>query len=270
MGWEVEDYLQLLHRTVSGGHPPNGATVTPMGTAYARERRLRSDAERNRTRILAAAAEIFAADGLDASLEAIAASAGVGIGTLYRRFGDRDGLIDALFEERISAAAAIAQRALDYEDAWEGLEYFLRESSALHVADRGLREAMLSPQRGRERAARARQKVAPLAAQVLDRARDDGRVRQDLDVYDLPVFQLMLGTIGDIAGDVAPALWQRFLVILLDGMQASRTAPTPLPCGPLDARRYAATTAGRQPNLAAVVRDRQARPAGRTPHGTED
>lgn len=204
---------------------------------------MRSDAERNRRRILAAAANIFADRGLDASLEGIAARAGVGIGTVYRRFGDREGLIDALFEERIDAAAAIAERALEREDAWEGLELFLRETSALHVADRGLREAMLSPGRGRERAARARERIAPLAAQVLERARDDGRLRSDLDVFDIPVLQLMLGAVGDLTRDVRPELWERFLIILLDGMRASRTTPTPLPYGPLDAEHYRATTA---------------------------
>lgn len=214
--------------------------------ADAGERPLRADAERNRTRILAVAAELFAAEGLDASLEGIAARAGVGVGTVYRRFGDREGLIDALFEERIGAVAAVAQRALEHEDAWEGLEYFLRESSALHVADRGLREAMLRPERGRERAARAREKVAPLAARVLDRAREDGQLRPDFEVFDIPMLQVMLGAVGDLARDVAPALWQRFLVMLLDGMRVSRTAPTPLPCGPLDDDRYAATAAGRR------------------------
>lgn len=206
---------------------------------------LRSDAERNRKRMLTAAAEIFADHGLDASLESIAARAGVGIGTVYRRFGDREGLIDALFEHRIDAAAAIAERALEHEDAWEGFELFLRETSMLHVNDRGLREVMLNPGRGGDRAMRAREKVAPLAARVLERAREDGRLRRDLDVFDVPVLQLMLGAVGELARDVSPGLWQRFLTILLDGMRARRTAPTPLPSGPLDAKRYAATTAHR-------------------------
>ena len=64
---------------------------------------LRSDAERNRQRILAAAAEVFAERGLDVSLDDIAAAAGVGVGTVYRRFPDKDALIDALFEEKIAA-----------------------------------------------------------------------------------------------------------------------------------------------------------------------
>lgn len=217
-----------------------------MTRTYPNDRPLRSDAERNRKRILAAAAELFAAQGLDASLEGIAARAGVGIGTVYRRFGDREGLIDALFEERIDAVAALAERALETEDPWEGLEIFLRESSALHVADRGLRDAVLSPERGRERAARARERVAPLAARLLERAREDGRLRADLDAFDVPMLQLMLGAVADFTRDVAPGLWQRFLGILLDGMRATRDAPTPLPSEPLDADRYARAMAPRK------------------------
>jgi AcrR family transcriptional regulator len=221
-------------------------TSPAVTTVDTNERPLRSDAERNRKRILAAAAELFAADGLEASLEGIAAQAGVGVGTVYRRFGDREGLIDALFEERIDAVAAVAERALNTEDPWVGLEVFLRESSALHVADRGLREAVLSPGRGRERVARSRDKIAPLAARLLERAREDGRLREDFDVFDVPMLQLMLGAVADATRDVAPELWQRYLGIFLDGMRGGRDAPTPLPSEPLDAERYAIARAPRK------------------------
>jgi AcrR family transcriptional regulator len=210
-----------------------------------KRRALRSDAERNRERILAAAAELFATGGVEASLEEVAARAGVGVGTVYRRFGDRDGLIDVLFEERIAEVAALAERALGADDAWEGLELFLRESTARHVADRGLRDAVLSPGRGRERAKRARDRIAPLAARLLERAREDGRLRADLDVFDIPMLQLMFGAVADVTRDVAPELWQRFLTLVLDGMRKSRRAPTLLPCPALDAALYATAMAPR-------------------------
>lgn len=218
-----------------------------MKASETTERPLRSDAERNRRRVLAAAAQLFATDGIEASLEEVAARAGVGVGTVYRRFGDREGLIDALFEDQIDDVAALAERALELDDPWEGLELFLRESTALSVADRGLRQAVLSPARGRERAARARARIAPLATQLLERARDDGSLREDLGAYDIPLMQLMLGALADVTSDVDPELWQRFLVILLDGMRKSRRAPTPLPCEPLDADRYAAAMAKGKP-----------------------
>lgn len=209
-------------------------------------RPLRSDAARNRARILAAASELFAVEGIDASLEEVAARAGVGVGTLYRRFGDREGLIDALFEDQIEEVVALAERALGFDDPWAGLVFFLRRSTALSVVDRGLRQAVVSPGRGLERAAHARDKIAPLATQLLDRARDSGRLRGDLGAFDIPLMQLMLGAIADVTGEVAPEYWERFLTLLLDGMCTSRDEPTPLPSPPLDAARYAvAMTSGR-------------------------
>src|SRR5690349_24529453 len=97
----------------------------PMDTT----RPLRADAERNRARILAAAAEVFADRGLDASLDDIAAAAGVGVGTVYRRFPDKDALIDALFEVKIDRARALATEALEFEDPWEGFVFFIDRKS---------------------------------------------------------------------------------------------------------------------------------------------
>src|SRR4051794_18831071 len=89
--------------------PPHGENFSDSGYAMSRmaletpttERPLRRDAERNRQRILAAAAEVFAERGLGATLDDIARHAGVGVGTVYRRFPDKDALIDALFLERM-------------------------------------------------------------------------------------------------------------------------------------------------------------------------
>jgi len=84
------------------------ASTTPPAS----ERPLRRDAERNRLRILQAAREVFADRGFDASLDQVAAHAGLGVGTVYRRFADKDALIDALFEEGIDEVAAAQARAL--------------------------------------------------------------------------------------------------------------------------------------------------------------
>src|SRR5215217_2448988 len=94
-------------------------------------RPLRADAERNRSRILADAAEAFAERGLDVSLDDIAAHAGVGVGTVYRRLPDKDALIDALFEAKIDAAVALADAALQVEEPWEGLGTFIRGMSRM-------------------------------------------------------------------------------------------------------------------------------------------
>lgn len=80
---------------------------------------------------------------------------------------------------------------------------------------------------------------------LLERAREDGRLREDFDVFDVPMLHLMLGAVADATREVAPELWRRYLGIFLDGMRAKRDAPTPLPCEPLDADRYAIARAPR-------------------------
>src|ERR1700712_1006023 len=91
-------------------------------------RPLRKDAERNRERLLAAARELFATRGLEVTLNDIAHQAGVGVGTAYRRFANKEEVIDALFEEGLRDVADVANEALAMPDAWTGLVLFLERS----------------------------------------------------------------------------------------------------------------------------------------------
>src|SRR5436305_10369575 len=99
-------------------------------------RPLRRDAERNRQRILRAAAEVFTTRGLQVSLDDVAQHAGVGVGTVYRRFPDKESLVEALFEERIQAMVALAEKALAEPDSWTGLVTFLESACAELATDR--------------------------------------------------------------------------------------------------------------------------------------
>jgi AcrR family transcriptional regulator len=198
------------------------------------DRPLRADAERNRGRILAAAARVFAERGLDVSLDDIAAAAGVGVGTVYRRFPHKDALIDALFEDRIAEVEQIARDALAIEDPWDGFQTFMRSVCRLQAQDRGLKEAMLGRDRGRERLAQSRNRIAPLATQLLSRAQASGAVRADLHAFDIPLMNLAVGFVADKTRDVAPEYWERFLTIVLDGIAAQRDGTLPMPSEPLD------------------------------------
>jgi AcrR family transcriptional regulator len=192
------------------------------------DRPLRRDAERNRQRILAAAAEAFAEEGLCVTLDEIARRAGVGVGTVYRRFPDKEQLIDALFEERIGEMVALAEEALRSENAWDGLVSFLEAATAAHADDRGLKEVALSGAHGLERVARARQLMFPLVSRLVARAQEEGSLRPDLEPTDLPLLQLMLGSLSECTRDVDPDVWRRFLGILTDGLRTRRDGPTPL------------------------------------------
>ena len=196
-------------------------------------RPLRADAERNRARILAAAAEVFADRGLDVSLDEIAAHAGVGVGTVYRRFPDKDALIDALFEEKIDRAVELADRALEIEDPWEAFTTFMRGMCRMQAGDRGFKDALLVRDRGRERVAAARERIAPRAMKLLDRAQEAGAVRSDLGPFDVPMLNLCVSLIADRTREVAPDYWERVLTIIIDGISAQGPA-SPMPVEPLD------------------------------------
>jgi AcrR family transcriptional regulator len=203
-------------------------------------RPLRADAERNRRRILVAAAEVFAKRGLDAGLDEIARHAGVGTGTVYRRFPDKSILIDALFESRITAIVELAESALAAPDPWEGLTQFLENSIEMQLADRGLKELLFGEgcagATGTTGSARFTAKLdalIPLLTALIERAKVAGQLRSDVSVTDLAVIQFMLHGVGMFSSSVEPELWRRQLGILLDGLRAERDTATVLPLVPL-------------------------------------
>src|SRR2546421_9502021 len=137
-------------------------------------RPLRADAERNRQRILDAARELFAERGLGVTLNAIAHPAGVGVGTVYRRFPDKKQLIDSLFEQRLEDLVALMDIAVADPDPWRGLSGFLEHALELQAADRGLRELITGMPDGLERVSRIRGQLLPRGTELVRRARASG------------------------------------------------------------------------------------------------
>lgn len=227
---------------------PNRRSCLPFGgtvSAVSIPRSLRADAERNRERVLAAASDLFAEHGLGVSLDEIAAAAGVGVGTVYRRFADKDALIDALFEAKIGRARQLALDSLEIEDPWEGFESFMRGMCRMQAGDRGLKDALLSRDRGRDRVATARDSIAPVAVRLLHRAQEAGAVRGDLGMFDVPLINLCVALIADRTRDAAPDYWERILTILLDGLAAD-AARTPMPVEPIDRETFVAAMTNRR------------------------
>lgn len=197
------------------------------------ERPLRRDAERNRQRILEAARAAFADEGLAVTLDEIADRAGVGVGTVYRRFPDKEHLIDALFEHRMEEFVALAQDCLNADDPWEGLVTFLEQATERHACDRGFKEVALTGAHGLERTARARGLMFPLVSRLVARAQADGSLRADIEPTDMPLLQLMLGSLSECTRNSDPDVWRRFLGIITDGLRTSRDRPSPLVCDAL-------------------------------------
>ena len=200
---------------------------------------LRADAERNRQRLLHAAREVFATRGLDVTLDEIARHAGVGTGTAYRRFANKNALIEELMVDRLGDVEAVARECLEEPDPWLGFSGFFERALAMMASDRGLKDVMFSAGRGGERLAAARQEVARVTTKLVRRAVEAGVVRSDLAPTDLPLINLMLNTLIDFGREVEPDLYRRFLAITLDGLRPQRQATEPLPVGPLDLPRFA-------------------------------
>ena len=194
-----------------------------------RVRPLRRDAERNRQRILRAASEVFTTRGLHATLDDVARQAGVGVGTVYRRFPDKEALVDALFEDKLQALVTEAERALEAQDSWTGLVTLLERAGAMLTRDRGLVEILMYATYGQDRVSRARARMQPVVTRVVERAQRDGKLRADIRPTDVPVIEFMLTTAAEYAGQAQPEIWRRYLTLIVDGLRPTRTETTPLP-----------------------------------------
>ncbi|MEU4691142.1 helix-turn-helix domain-containing protein [Actinoplanes sp. NPDC023714] len=179
---------------------------------------LRRDAQRNRERIIAAAHEVFATRGFAATLDDVAHHAGVGVGTVYRRFPTKESLVEAVFTDRLEDMVTLAEEALAAESAWDGLVDFLRRAARLHAADRGLRDAALSM--NEKHFTQVGEHMLPLIQQILDRAHAEGTLRPDTGLHDFPIIMAMVTELAQNSSACRPQLYERYLTLILDGLRA--------------------------------------------------
>lgn len=185
---------------------------------------LRRDAQRNLERILDAARAAFAEDGIEVGVDEIARRAGVGVGTLYRRFPTKEALIDAIVDRRADEIAALADEAAAQEDPWESLVFLLGGLLERHARDRGFK-ALIADRMVAGGRPTLRQRLRPQLETIVGRAQAAGVLRDDLTIEDLTVLLWGAGRAVEITGDIAPDYWQRHLGILLDGLRAPRATP---------------------------------------------
>jgi AcrR family transcriptional regulator len=204
---------------------------------------LRSDARRNRERLIASARELFADDGVNVSVEEITRRAGLGMGTLYRHFPTKEELIDAVLEDTFAEFVRLAEQATAADDAWAGITSFLEQVLALHAANRGLKDVLASSEHGARRAEAMRARVRPLLRRVIERAQAQGTLRSDFTPEDVPLVFWTSGRVIETTAAVAPDYWRRYLGLLLDGLRAE--SATPLPHPPLTPAQVARVTGRR-------------------------
>lgn len=194
---------------------------------------LRADAARNRELILEAAIELFAERGYEASTAEIAARAGVGEATLFRRFPTKDDLIQAIVSMMLEEAATVAASCLEEEDAWRGVERFLYEMAERAAQDHGISDANKEQCMASQALAGERRRVLDLTAQLVKRAQKAGVVRDDVAGQDLMFLMGAVASIGEVPfPGLREDLWKRYLGIVLDGLRpegASKLRPAAPP-----------------------------------------
>ena len=193
------------------------------------DRPLRADAARNREKLLAAAAEVFAERGLDAPLEDVARRAGVSIGTLYNRFPSREALLDAIFPERLGALDRLAAGALADDDPWRGFVTFVEGVFDLQARDRGLGDALSRHGAVTPEVAAACARGFAHVDRIVDRAKRAGRLRPDFEVADLAVLVCAMSRLVRDTSATAPDAWRRCLAFHLDGLRPEAAHPLPPP-----------------------------------------
>ena len=178
---------------------------------------MRADASRNRARLVEAARAVFTARGSGATVEEIAKTADVGVGTLYRHFPRRIDLVEAVYREDVDELVGHARETDDATDAWQGLvdwlDAFVRYAQAKRTFLTELHEAF---EKNPDLAVESREKIARAAGTVLRRAQDAGVARPDVGQEDL--MQLVGGMC--MARNASLEQNQRLLTFVLDGIRA--------------------------------------------------
>jgi len=202
------------------------------------ETALRSDARRNRDRILAAARDVFAEHGLDAPMNEIARQAGVGIATVFRRFPTRDDLVAAVFVDRMCAYAAAIDVALEDPDPWHGFCEYVRTICAMQVGDRGFTDVITQSFPTAPGLERERDEAFRRFTRLVRRAQRAGGLREDFVPEDLPMLLMANAGVVAVTAAAAPETSERVVAYLLQAFAAASQAPLPAP--PTPQRMYAA------------------------------
>jgi AcrR family transcriptional regulator len=190
-----------------------------MEQSAEKSRKLRADAVRNRERVLAAAKAVFSAGGADASLEAVARRAGVGIGTLYRHFPTREALYEAVYQHEVQQLWELAERLKDATSPVEALRRVLRAIVEFVATKKGMSAALALAVTGSSHLhARSSPRLERAAASLLERAVAAGEIRSGIDPGDL-----MRAVVGMCLMQNQPG-WQANVLplvdVLVDGFRA--------------------------------------------------
>jgi AcrR family transcriptional regulator len=201
---------------VTTSKPPETVQKTP-----------RSDAERNRVRILEAARAVFGERGLWVPMSEVARRADVGIATLMRHFANREALIAATFATTMTLYADTATEALADPDPWHGFCWLVESVCAMQAADRGFSAALTMTFPAAPNFEAERSRAYRSFVKLVAKAKAAGGLRADFSPQDLPL--MLMANAGVIAAtvDVAPNAWRRLVGYLLQACSAEHAQELP-------------------------------------------
>ena len=209
---------------MTGCSPPGPGARGPEGAHG-----LRADAARNRAAILAVASDVFAEQGLEAPLEVIAARAGVGIATLYRRFPTREKLVGAALVDKVAQYAQAAEQALEIPDPWAGFAGFVRRICELQAGDRGLSDLLSMTLAADEQIEQLRRTANDNVITLIERAKASGTLRDDFVGEDLLLLLIATAAVMQVTRADAPDAWRRFVALALDAFRCQDSPGLPEP-----------------------------------------
>lgn len=194
----------------------------------------RADAVRSRVQLMTAARDVFAVRGTEATVAEIAASAGLGKGTVFRHFANKDELVAAIVDEMVDDLVAKTENLLQADDPAEGLRGFMTAGIELQVHNQAFCDVAAGAA-VREHPV-LKPKIARLESAVealVDRARAAGAVRDDITGQDVMLLLTGIYQTAAPALPESPEIWRRYLALTFDGLQptAARPLPSPAPGG---------------------------------------
>ena len=228
-------YLEFVKSpcTTNAMQPREGSTrvqsnqfviyITAMDDQTDQIRKPRADAVRNRERVLEAAKAVFSAGGPEASLEAVAKRAGVGIGTLYRHFPTRQDLFEAVYRREVEQLSEFAEHLRSAKDPVDALRRWLRSNVEFVATKKGMSAALaLTFQSSSDLAAFSMDRLTKAIGSLLDRAVAAGQMRADVSPEDLLRALIGMCYMHDQPGWQSSVL--RMLDVFVDGLRLQPTA----------------------------------------------
>jgi AcrR family transcriptional regulator len=191
--------------------------VDPQPTQLVPRRSARRDALRNDAIVIGAARAVFAEQGPQASMEAIATRAGLGIGTIYRRFSGKEALLEAIAQSFVKELDEAARVALANPDPGQGLELFLEYVGAFNAERRRYAAALIERAVDDDVSTRTTEKVRELT----EKAVDSGALAQGVTGNDIKALIVALRGVVSTSAEGDDTAWRRFLRIHLTGLRVT-------------------------------------------------